>query len=120
MAKGQWFILSAVIASAAFLSISLMYRGYFSIDTSSLAKVNEDFFFLNALEELNKTVSFSSSDAQLSENFRDYSEFITEKALGYGYSMTIANLSSLSILGTDYKLTLLSSKMNMSRVVHYP
>ena len=42
--KGQWFFISAVIASGIFLSISVIFKDYFAVD-SSAALSDEDFYF---------------------------------------------------------------------------
>ena len=41
--KGQWFIISAVIATGAFLSISLVLKDFFVVDASNDARTREDF-----------------------------------------------------------------------------
>ena len=120
MAKGQWFIFSAVIASAAFLAISMMYRGYFAVDTTKVTRISEDFFFENTLRELNRTVSYSHNNAELSENFKDFSVYVSQKAMSYGCSVNITNIDPLSIAGTTYKITLSSANMNISKFVRYP
>lgn len=120
MAKGQWFILSAVIASAAFLSISMMYRGYMSVDTSEVARVQEDFFFLNIMRELNRTFSYSGSDSELISNFGDFSDFAKQKAIEYGYSLQISNTTALRKTGSSLSVNLSTYRIKISKVVTFP
>lgn len=120
MAKGQWFLLSAVIASATFLSISLMYKGYLSIDSSDAAKANEDFFFMNIVSELNRTVSYSVGDADLYWNFVDFQSYASQKAMNSGYMLTIANKTPMSKSGTDFSINLSSHTMNITRNLRFP
>lgn len=118
MAKGQWFLLSAVIASATFLSISLMYKGYLTIDTSAPARISEDFFFMNIVNELNHTFEYSPNNALLSENFNDFYAFAQQKAYGSGYYLAIANTTPMNKAGgTYFSINLSSQSMNLSRTI---
>lgn len=120
MAKGQWFLLSAVIASATFLSISLMYKGYLSIDSSEAARINEDFFFMNIVSELNRTFSYSAGDGELCWNFIDFYAYASQKAMNSGYSLSMANKTPISKSGTDFSINLSSHTMNITRNVRLP
>ncbi len=55
--KGQWFIISAVVASSVFLGISLLLRDYFVIDSSASATINNDHYFYNINRELDNVVA---------------------------------------------------------------
>ncbi len=52
--KGQWFIISAVVATSVFLSISMLLQNYFIVDSSSQARVNADYYFYNFLDQFNE------------------------------------------------------------------
>jgi hypothetical protein len=43
--KGQWFIISAIIASGAFLVISIIFMDFTSVDTSTPKILDADFYF---------------------------------------------------------------------------
>lgn len=60
--KGQWFIISAVIASSTFLGISFLLKDYFVVDASSPAQVNNDFYFYSASEQLNNIIKNTVTD----------------------------------------------------------
>ena len=55
--KGQWFIISAVVASSVFLGISMLLRDYFIIDSSTSATINTEHYFYNVNRELDNIVS---------------------------------------------------------------
>lgn len=54
--KGQWFLISAVVVSGVFLALSLFFKDYFIVDTSSPAKINNDFYFYNINRQLDSIV----------------------------------------------------------------
>src|SRR3989344_2015384 len=45
--KGQWFLISAVIASSIFLTISFALKSFFSVDTSAAALYDEHYYFFD-------------------------------------------------------------------------
>jgi hypothetical protein len=55
--KGQWFIISAVVASSIFLGISLLLKDYFIVDSSIPATVSNDHYFYNINHELDSIVA---------------------------------------------------------------
>ena len=55
--KGQWFIISAVVASSVFLGISLLLKDYFTIDSSTSATIVDDHYFYSVNRELNNIVA---------------------------------------------------------------
>lgn len=54
--KGQWFIISAVVASSIFLGLSFLLKDYFVLDSSDAGKINNDFFFYNINNQLDSIV----------------------------------------------------------------
>lgn len=60
--KGQWFIISAVIASSVFLTLSLFLKDYFVTDTSSQAGISNDFYLHNIQEQLDRLVATAITD----------------------------------------------------------
>ena len=55
--KGQWFIISAVVASSVFLGISMLLKDYFVVDSSVSAAMNNDYYFYNINNELSNIVA---------------------------------------------------------------
>jgi len=117
--KGQWFIVSAVIASSGFLAISTLFSSYFIIDNSQIPRINEDFLFLNIQEELNRTIDYSTSD-NIERNVKEFVEFSKNKMSEIGYYLEIINKTSILLSGTDYYLSLVSDRMNITRTVRLP
>jgi len=54
--KGQWFIISAVIASSIFLGISFLLKDYFIVNSAVTARSNNDFYLNSIEEQLNNIV----------------------------------------------------------------
>jgi hypothetical protein len=81
--KGQWFIISAVIASGVFLGLSMLLKDYFIIDSSSYAMVNNDYYFYNTLDQFRNVVSDTPtyvSCINLTTNLDEFRAF-TQKEL---------------------------------------
>ena len=54
--KGQWFLISAVILSGAFLFMASLFRSYSSIDISQTER-DENFYFMNIKNDINKIIT---------------------------------------------------------------
>ncbi|MBS3051314.1 MAG: hypothetical protein J4400_04140 [Candidatus Aenigmarchaeota archaeon] len=82
--RGQWFIISAVVASSIFLGMSLLLRDYFVVDSADTARVNNAFYF-NSMEEqldsiLRETVTSQSNCVNLTTSL-DELKWLAEKEL---------------------------------------
>ncbi len=75
--KGQWFIISAVIASSIFLGISFLLKDYFVIDSASTARISNDFYFSNIEEQLNNIVAKTITTGGCINLTTALNEFIT-------------------------------------------
>jgi hypothetical protein len=118
--KGQWFLLSAVIASATFLTISIMFKGYFSMDSSRIANIDDDFFFGNVVKELNSSMKYSSDPDEVRKDVEDFAEYAKEKALERGCFLVIRNTSAISPAGTNFIISMASEDMNITKAVRLP
>ncbi len=76
--KGQWFIISAIVISSAFLVISMLFKSYYLVDTSSVARIDEDYYFENIASGLNKTVDVSDC-SNITKNLDKFIEFAREE-----------------------------------------
>lgn len=86
--KGQWFIISAVMVSAAFLVISSFLATYSEVDSSRSATINEDFIYKNVREQFQRVVTNSPCE-NLSTNLREF-KYFAEKTVGeMGYLLVI-------------------------------
>ncbi len=61
-AKGQWFIISAVVVSSVFFAISLLMKDYFLIDSSYFAGLNNDHYFYDVVQQFDKIVATTPSN----------------------------------------------------------
>ncbi|MEM7827024.1 MAG: hypothetical protein QXQ40_02260 [Candidatus Aenigmatarchaeota archaeon] len=118
--KGQWFIISAVIISGMLLTISTLLNGFFLFDYSSAIRLDEDFLFLNIERELNRTIQYSKSTEELERNIKYFIMFVESETARMGYYMEIRNLTHISQSGTTFLLSLVSSNMNITRVITLP
>ncbi len=86
--KGQWFLISAVIAVGAFLSISVYYRDYFAHDSSEVLRINEEYHFYNLKQQFD-TVIAQSNCINLETKLKEFEAF-AEKSMGeLGYFLYI-------------------------------
>ncbi|HLC68109.1 MAG TPA: hypothetical protein VJI12_04500 [archaeon] len=86
--KGQWFIISAVVASSIFFGISVMMKDYFVLDSSQTASMNSDYYFYNIQNQFNKIVATTVTNVNCINLTTNLNEFktVTEKSLaGKGY-----------------------------------
>ena len=76
--KGQWFIISAVIASSIFLGMSFLLKDYFAVDPAAAAGINNDFYFGNIENQLDNIVRSSiTSPANCVNLTNSLDEFIS-------------------------------------------
>ena len=88
--KGQWFLVSAVIASGAFLAISLLFNNYFVVDTSEPALIEEDYYFSGVKSGINRTIWFSNCTViegitNMDRNLRNFVQFSKDELAEVGY-----------------------------------
>jgi hypothetical protein len=86
--KGQWFIISAVIASGAFLAISILFRSFFSVDAAEIASTNHDNFLASVEDGIKKTIS-ESDCANLERNLNEYRYFSQENLAAKSYLLDV-------------------------------
>ncbi len=86
--KGQWFLISAVIAVGAFLSISVYFRDYFAMDSSEVLRVNEEYHFSNINQQFDSVVS-QSNCANLDINLKEFEAFSEKSMAELGYFLYI-------------------------------
>ena len=86
--KGQWFLLSAVVATGAFLVISGVFSTYSSIDPSVIARSNENFHFSQIRNQFQNVVS-GSQCADLDANLREFTAMARKEMAEHGYLLYI-------------------------------
>ncbi|MFH0948972.1 MAG: hypothetical protein V1802_00620 [Candidatus Aenigmatarchaeota archaeon] len=80
-----------MVATTAFLAISVMFRGYHSV-SGTTEKYREDFYFYEIKEQMNKVVSLSDCST-LANNLDEFIYFTKQKMTSMGYFF-YANYSS--------------------------
>lgn len=90
--KGQWFFISAVIASGIFLSISVIFKDYFAVD-SSAALSDEDFYFSSIKDGL--ITAIKSDPDCTGENLKEFVQFATDKMARISYMLNVTQRGSL-------------------------
>lgn len=107
--KGQWFLISAVVATSVFLAISFMFKSYFIADSTTVAKMNEDYYF-NDIRQQFQNVVMNSNCANTDENAREF-RALTEKEMGnLGYLLFLNY--SIDCNAKEYTLGLLLASEN--------
>ena len=113
--KGQWFIISAVIASGVFLTMSVLFRDYFLVDSSVVASVNEDFYFRNVknqIDSLRYLDGGCSESAVYNQNYKELKYLAETKMASIGYFLFIDEISGCP--NHKYGIILASEKMVIS------
>ncbi len=82
--KGQWFIVSAVIATGAFLSISLVLKDFFVVDASNDARTREDFYLWDIRDQFERTVQLSTCN-EMQKQLDDLIAFSRSRLQESGY-----------------------------------
>ncbi len=110
-------MISAVIASAVFLTLSIFFREYHTIDTSVPVLYNEDFIFLNVVTELNRTIIMSCNlGRNLSYDVDQFINFAETKVKSLGYNLKI-NVISLDCSSSLFNISLSTDRMNITESV---
>jgi len=112
--KGQWFLISAVIASGAFLTISFLFKSYFIADPAHVASANEDFYFHNIKQQAFHVINQSDCTdlAQLDKNFREFRAFVERGMGSLGY-LVYMNYTMVDCPAKKYDLGLLLASERM-------
>jgi hypothetical protein len=64
--KGQWFIISAVVASSIFFTVSVLLKDYFVVDSSHEAAISNDYYFYDIVEQFNYIVATTPTNVSCS------------------------------------------------------
>ncbi len=86
--KGQWFLISAAVASGALLVISVLFRDYFVVDPSKIAMMDEDFYF-NDIKTGMAEVLAKCPDAEITRKMKEFMEFSRQKMQEKGYMLVV-------------------------------
>ena len=109
--KGQWFLISAVVATSAFLAISFLFKGYFVSDATDTAKMNEDYYFHNIRQQFNNVIA-QSDCTRMDRNAREFRVFAEREIGNLGYLLFL-NFSISDCSTKSYTLGLLIASERM-------
>ncbi|MBI4162254.1 MAG: hypothetical protein HY513_01105 [Candidatus Aenigmarchaeota archaeon] len=86
--KGQWFLISTVIAVGAFLSISVYFRDYFALDSAEVLRANEEYHFYDIRQQFDNVVA-QSDCINLDINLKEFEVFSEKSMAELGYFLYI-------------------------------
>ncbi len=116
--KGQWFLISAILISSSLLSISLIYKNYFSIDSSDVARMGESDIVSDIENQLSKIVSGGYDPpncAALGANLQNFKDFSESKLAERGYMLDISYSVDCPAKKATFAIKLVSERMSISR-----
>lgn len=95
--KGQWFLISAVIASGIFLAISILLRDYFAVPAASTGpeQLYLDGIRSNAISVVKKECARQGGSLTDRENLTEYIHFATQQLGSMGYLANITPKASI-------------------------
>ena len=114
--KGQWFLVSAVIASGTFLAISILFSDYFTADTSKPALIDEDYHFSNVKSGMNRIVQLSDRTAvggltNMDRNLRAFIQFSKQELAEIGYFLHVEyTINDCNAKKVDFGILLASDR----------
>ena len=109
--KGQWFLVSAVMVSGVFLSISGLFKTYALVDTSETARTNEDFYFNIIKQQFNAVVA-GSDCSNMDRNIRGFRAFAEREMNNIGYRFYLTyTISSCASKAVDLGLLVASNRL---------
>ncbi len=86
--KGQWFIISAIVISSAFLAISTVFRGYVNTDTA-LPHLNDDGTFFDAILESIKNIEDSNDCTTMGKSMEELVHLLKQQSTARGIVATL-------------------------------
>jgi len=124
--KAQFFILSAFTIVTILFFVSKWIQPAAIIDTSEIALIEEPFIFNNIVEKAKETINTSKSCEELMYNLEEYKIFVENFMMERGKWAFYYQIFSPCQLPTgeeiptliELNLTLISPKLNVSRVMH--
>ena len=104
-------MISAVVATSAFLAISFLFKGYFVSDATDVAKMNEDYYFQNIRQQFSNVIA-QSDCTDMDRNAREFRVFAEREIGNLGYLLFL-NFSIDSCSTKSYTLGLLLASERM-------
>ncbi|MCX6815279.1 MAG: hypothetical protein NT120_00310 [Candidatus Aenigmarchaeota archaeon] len=108
--KGQWFLISAVIVTGVFLSMSTLFKTYSLMDPSVTARNNENIYFDNIKEKFYDVVS-GSDCTNMNRNLREFTTFTSREVGALGYLLLMNYSVDCNTKQSGLSIFLASSKV---------
>jgi hypothetical protein len=119
--KAQWFIVSAVIITTSLVSISVIFKNYFLMDNSDIAKLNEDYLALDLENQFNKIIGDNGYDqpscAVLTSKINDFIVFYQQAVAERGRLLKVTYNINCAGRTTTFNVVVASDKMSVSRSI---
>ena len=112
--KGQWFIISAVVITSFFVTLSGLLKDYYVVDFLPVATNSEGFYFENVKQLLKNTAANSAPECDANgknQNITEAIDYTTRKMASLGYIMK-ASYSGFNCAAKQYDITLTISSEN--------
>ena len=90
--KGQWFLISAVIAVGAFLAISFVMKDFFLVDASDTARLSDNYYYWNVQDQFYEVVSQSQcgpGNSIMDSNLQEFISFSRSDLARKGYFLHV-------------------------------
>jgi hypothetical protein len=114
--KGQWFLVSAVIASGAFLAISILFNNYFVVDKSEPALIEGDYYFAVVKSGMNRTIWLSNCTVaggitNMERYLREFVQFSKDELAAVSYFLHVEyTINDCAAKRVNYGILLASEK----------
>ena len=109
--KGQWFLISAVIAVSGFLFISGLFKIYFLIDPSDIARMDEDFYLNNVKQQVNNSLLYCPDTVAVDRSLREFRVFAENNINRKGYLFFMNYTYNCNTGRIDPKILVASERM---------
>lgn len=86
--KGQWFIISAIVISSAFLAISSVFRGYVNTDTA-IPHLSDDGVFFDSIRESIKNADDSNDCTTMGKSMEELAYLLRKQSAERGIAVTL-------------------------------
>ncbi len=112
--KGQWYLVSAVMVSGAFLVISALFKNYYIVDTSQIAMMNEDYYFWDLRSAFEKTIEDAGFDqpgcTNLNRRLDEFMVFSQKSMAEKGYYLFMNKSIDCANEKVEYGMLIASGK----------
>lgn len=113
--KGQWFLISTIAVSSTLLAISILFSQYFTVDATTSARMDEDFYFWNIKGSLEETVQLNGFDQPgctvLNSKLDEFTSFAQKRMSNMGYFLFVNRSVICASSQATFGILLASEKM---------